>query len=196
VTGPLDVPLPVLAVAVGDPDSGLNDIGRHMAVLAILEALQNDEDAAAGWELLRHQGGIDAEGTIQDLTADQILLMCVQFYELVERGIFPDPREEIGEVVAVLPIIELDETEQELFNEIAATTFDRLKAQHYIHPTSDGSMEAEADLYVLLTGILTNCSDMLRQNDYEEDADVLDAASAIALKLFASHVREHRTPGC
>lgn len=187
------VPLPLLAMAIGDPDSGLDEMGRNLAASSILKQLQADTAAAEAWELMRFQDNLPDERTLQDLSVSDVRRMCSEFYDNVQNGLMPDPASMIivdGDSTGV----DLDEQEQELFNSIAESTSERLRQVHYVHPSTDGSGldEADADLYVLLVGLLTNSAEQLRNGGFEDDAQLLDAASIVALRLFSTHVRMTR----
>jgi hypothetical protein len=181
---PMPLPQPLAVLAVGDPDSELDEEARNAIAESILHSLQNDPSAQEAWELARMASGDEAEErTVLDLTIDDIRGFCRDIFQAVQEGKLPDPRQ----MQPSLPF-GMEETDQELFQEIAKEIPKRLVEGDFL----DSHDRPEADFYVLLTSMLHHAAGVI-ESDGPEKA-ILARASLIAMKMFVATVRQRRDP--
>lgn len=188
-------------MAVGDPDSNLDEAAKNMVAASMLQNMQEDPEAAEQWELVRHQMNADDERTVHDFTVADVRHMCELIFQAIEAGAIPNPLSEIEETLSGvlglgapahtnwLPDHEPNKAEQDKWAGLADNMLDRLFAAGILGPDHD----VRADAYVAVHMLVTATAQRLDVFHYHAEAEHLRETAEILSRLFILIERARNT---
>lgn len=180
--------LPAMLMHVADPESGMSDEDREIALHMLLDKLQDEPVLAEHWEIIRHVHEIPDDRTLQDWTVLDIEHMARNFYEAVQRGEIPDPRDA---AFVVMLSHDVPDEDVAVFNMLAATVTDRLVASGFLYKDDQGHIAALPDFFVMAHGIAANAANTLETMD-EHDYAVMLEAQRVFMNLFLWQQQKNR----
>lgn len=175
----------LVVMAVGDPESALDEATRDLLAEAMLEAMKGDPSSAEQWEIMRNEVGSDDERTVYDLTTADIREFCEKIYAAVDAGLMPNPFTELSSQMTAsdsewLPDFEPTAQEVARVDELG----ERLPGRFAQIGLAGADDTATPDFFVALASMCSSARDSLEQIGCSSEAQIMEAATGVAMRMF------------